>query len=136
MIVLDSCAAVDIVRETTEGKALSSLMLTGEKVISSDLFYAEITNAFWQYCKAGFYGEGEAANNIEKAIQLVDEFFPLDEFCKEAFSESVRLDHSSYDMLYFILARRNGATLFTLDRKLQRLCLNNGVNCVFADTEF
>ena len=40
------------------------------------------------------------------------------------------------DRLYFVLARRNAATLFTLDRKLQQLCLDNGVNCVLTDTEF
>lgn len=33
-----------------------------------------------------------------------------------------------------ILARRNAATLFTLDRKLQELCLDAGVNCVFTET--
>ena len=43
---------------------------------------------------------------------------------------------SVYDMLYFVLARRNAATLFTLDRKLQQLCLDNGVDCVLTDTNF
>ena len=55
---------------------------------------------------------------------------------KMAFSEAVRLNHPVYDMLYFVLARRNAATLFTLDRKLQQLCLDNGVDCVLTDTNF
>ena len=46
------------------------------------------------------------------------------------------LRHPVYDMLYFVLARRNAATLFTLDRKLQQLCLDNGVDCVLTDTNF
>lgn len=33
-------------------------------------------------------------------------------------------------MFYFMLARRLGATLFTLDRKLMALCEENGVDCV------
>ena len=33
-------------------------------------------------------------------------------------------------MFYFVLARRFGATLFTLDRKLIRLCEEQGVQCV------
>ena len=33
-------------------------------------------------------------------------------------------------MFYFVLARRTGGTLFTTDRKLMKLCLDNGVNCV------
>ena len=50
--------------------------------------------------------------------------------------EAMRLRHPVYDMLYFVLARRNAATLFTLDRKLQQLCLDNGVDCVLTDTNF
>ena len=46
----------------------------------------------------------------------------------------MRLEHSSYDMVYFILARRTGATLFTLDKKLIELCLNNGVDCLYKTT--
>ena len=53
-----------------------------------------------------------------------------------ASTESVRLEHSSYDLFYLILARREGATLFTIDRKLQDLCARNGVNCVWLDKEF
>lgn len=136
MIILDSSAAVDMVRETDEGKALLSLMLTGETVISLDLFYAEVSNAFWKYCKAGFYGEDDARRRIAKAIRLVDEFYPIEDCQVEAFGEAVRLQHPVYDMMYLVLARRNAATLFTLDRKLQQLCLDNGVNCVLTDTEF
>ena len=56
--------------------------------------------------------------------------------CCEATKEAMRLRHPVYDMLYFVLARRNAATLFTLDRKLQQLCLDNGVDCVLTDTNF
>lgn len=136
MIILDSSAAVDIARETEDGKALAALMLTGETVISSELFYAEVANSFSKYCRAGFFSEKEAKERMVKALQLVEVFCPLEESFAEAFSESIRLEHSVYDIVYLVLARRNGATLFTLDRKLQKLCLDNGVNCVFTDTEF
>lgn len=136
MIVLDSSAAVDIVRETEEGKALVSFMLEGEKVISSNLFFAEVSNAFWKYCRAGIYGEEDAKGRVAKAVGLVDEFQPIEDCYVEAFGEAVRLGHSVYDLFYLVLARRNAAQLFTLDRKLQQLCLDNGVNCVFTDTEF
>ncbi len=54
----------------------------------------------------------------------------------EALTESLRLDHSSYDLFYLVLARREGATLFTLDRKLQKLCDKNGVNAIWLDCDF
>ena len=45
---------------------------------------------------------------------------------------SSRLGHSAYDVFYFVLARRNAATLCTLDQRLQQLCLKNGVNCFYG----
>lgn len=102
-------------------------MLEGEEVISSQLFLIEVSNAFWKYHKAGLLDEKTVCANIEKAIALVDEFCDLDKTqCCEATKEAMRLRHPVYDMLYFVLARRNAATLFTLDRKLQQLCLDNG----------
>ena len=69
-------------------------------------------------------------------LSLVDEFVPDTDLWEEALSESLRLRHSPYDLLYLVLARRNAATLLTLDHKLQKLCLDNGVNCVALDDEF
>lgn len=57
-------------------------------------------------------------------------------FRGEALTEAVRLRRPVYDMVYFVLARRLGATLFTLDKRLQALCIDNGVNCVRLDTQF
>lgn len=51
---------------------------------------------------------------------------------KEAIAESIRLKHSACDMFYFVLARGNAATLFTLYKKLQDICLANGVNCIYS----
>ncbi|MBQ9002724.1 MAG: type II toxin-antitoxin system VapC family toxin [Eggerthellaceae bacterium] len=42
----------------------------------------------------------------------------------------MRLGHSVYDLLYFVLARRKGIALLTADKKLARLCEENGVECV------
>ena len=73
---------------------------------------------------------------ISRPNNLVSEFCEDDELVVEALSEAVRLNHPVYDLMYLVLARRHAATLFTLDRKLQQLCLDNGVNCVLTDTEF
>lgn len=45
--------------------------------------------------------------------------------------ESLRLGHSSYDLFYLVLARRTGATLFTLDKKMQELALDAGINSIW-----
>ena len=75
-------------------------------------------------------GKDDAGRLLSAGMSLVDEFYPLAELQVEALNEAIRLGHSTYDMFYFVLARRTGATLFTLDRKLAKLCELHGVNCV------
>lgn len=136
MIVLDASAAVDMARKTPEGLALGQLLLDGEEIMTQGLFPSEVSNAFWKYKHAGLLSEDEVQAFVKEATSLVDELCDVDGLLSEALSEAMRLDHPVYDMLYFVLARRNAATLFTLDKKLQRLCRENGVNCVEIDDEF
>ena len=130
MIVLDANAAVAMVLGTEEGDALRMLMLEGEKAIAPDLFCSEVSNVFWQYRRSDKLGEDEARLASEYALSLVDEMRPAAPLMVEALNEAMRLEHPVYDMLYFVLARREGATLLTLDKKLVGLCQENGVNCV------
>ena len=136
MIVLDCNAALAMARGTVEGDAFRSLMLRGEEAIAPRFFGIESANALWKMVRAGMMTEDEASDSLKAATNLVSDFCPDDDLVVEAFSEAVRLNHPGYDMLYFVLARRNAATLFTLDRKLQQLCLDNGVDCVLTDTNF
>ncbi|MBQ9003865.1 MAG: type II toxin-antitoxin system VapC family toxin [Eggerthellaceae bacterium] len=130
MIVLDACAIVDMVRQTPDGLALQQLMLNDEPAISCDLIRAETASAFRKLARTEGLSASQAERYCSEAIALVDEFYPMAELQTEALRESIRLDHSTYDLFYFILARRTGATLFTLDRKLMALCAAHGVDCV------
>lgn len=136
MIVLDASAAVDMARKTPEGLALGQLLLKGEEIVTHGLFPSEVSNAFWKYKHVGLLSEDEVHSFVKEATSLVDEVCDTDNLLREALSEAMRLDHPVYDMLYFVLARRNAATLFTLDRRLQKLCRDNGVNCVELDDGF
>lgn len=130
MIVLDSSAACDMVRKTEEGMAFRALMLSEEKVISCELLRAEVVSMFRKLCRHGFIPIEKVQSFLTESTALVNEYYSIQELQEEVLSESIRLDHSSYDMFYFVLARRFGATLFTLDRKLIRLCEEQGVQCV------
>ena len=130
MIVLDCSAAINIVRKTPEGRALRGLMVIGEKRIATELFRAEAAHALEKYVRAGAYERSQALSLLEESTSLVDEFHPLSENDVEALSEACRLGHSVYDMFYFTLARRYGATLFTEDRRLIELCDREGVECI------
>ena len=132
MLVLDANAAISILKKTPEGRAFSELMKDNERVIAPHLYVAEITNALRKHVRAGDYTL-ELAHALQiEALNLVDEFIDMRENCIEALDESIRNNHSSYDMFYFILARRNGATLFTLDRRLIALCEKLKIDCVHA----
>ena len=133
MIVLDCSAAMAILFETEEGSAFVSLMLKDEKAISSQLFVAELHSALRKHVKAGDFDTALAHTLIRQALDLVDEFVDMRENGIEAFDESIRHNHSSYDMLYLTLARRNGATLFTLDRRLIALCEQLKIGCVHLE---
>ena len=135
MIVLDANAAINIAVGTPEGEALEALMLEGERVTAPALLCAELTHVLEKRIRGGLSSKSEAVAMGTLCLSMVGEFVSDAELWEEALAESVRLHHSSYDLFYFILARRTGSTLFTLDKKLQKLCLDNGVNCVFVDEE-
>lgn len=131
MIVLDCCAAVDIVRGTPRGLALKPLLLEGDVIITSELYCAELAHVFQKYVTESMLDKVQALALIENAIELVDEFVPLRENYIEAFHQAVISGHSSYDMFYLTLARRNAALLVTLDKKLSSLCDELGVDCLY-----
>lgn len=130
MIVLDACALCELVRQTEEGQALKALMLKDEAVISCELVRAETVSVFRKLARIESLSPKEAERYVETGLALINEFHPLEPMQTEVLRESIRLDHSPYDLFYFVLARRTGATLFTTDRKLMRLCEKHGVDCI------
>lgn len=130
MIVLDACAMCEIVRQTEKGAALQGLMLEDEMVVSCDLVRAEIASVFRKLAITEKLDAAETVGYVEAGLALVDEFFTIESLQDEALRESIRYGHSTYDLFYFVLARRLGATLFSTDKKLALLCEKHGVSCV------
>lgn len=130
MIVLDVNAAVAIVKGIEEGLALRGLILDGETITAPHFFITELGNVAWKYVRAGELSEEGSHYLLERTMGLVNYFVSTEELLIEAIHEAIRNEHPVYDMLYMVLARRNGATLFTLDKRLRQICVANGVNCV------
>lgn len=129
MIVLDACALVEMGRGSNVGQTLRGLAGMDDKAVSCDLIRAETANVFRKLMRTGITAS-EAQMLFAESLMLIDEFYPLEDLQDEALRESIRLSHSTYDMFYFVLARRTGATLFTTDRRLMELCAENGVDCI------
>lgn len=130
MIVLDACALCEMTRQTNEGQALLSLMVKDEATISCELIRAEVASVLRKLARVEKLDPKVADEYIKAGLDLVDMFYPLEPLQSEVLRESLRFDHSPYDLFYFVLARRMGATLFTTDRKLMKLCEKHGVDCI------
>ena len=130
MIVLDCCAAREVVQGTPRGRAFDALIAEGEKILAPEFFKIEVRNSLWKYAASGKADPGTIAYYTRTALGLVDEFVPTDENIEEAYAEAVLRKHPVYDMLYATLARRNACAFFTADKKLMRLCETMGVNVV------
>lgn len=125
--VLDASGAFEILFKKEKAKRYTELLSNADTVISSTLFKAECVNVLWKYVRAGQIEEEKALPSIDRLFDLVDVFVDPGENAVESFHEAVRLSHSVYDMLYFTLARRNGAVLLTSDTRLSALALQEGV---------
>ena len=125
--VLDANAGIEIILNRPKAVHFKAFINQCNKIISSDLYKAEVANTLWKYIIAGYLSKDKAADLLQLAQNLVDEYYEIDKNNSEALIESVRVKHSVYDMLYLTLARREGAILLSLDRKLLLLAKKNGI---------
>ena len=130
MLVIDVSAAIGIARAGGDGAASARLMADCEKTIAPELFCEEAAQVAWKYAHVGALDREGAVLMMRATLGCVSEFYPNCALAEEALAEAVRLDHSFYDMLYFVLARRTSSPLLTCDKKLAKLCRDNGLECI------
>ena len=126
--VLDTCAAFEIAFHGPKYSLFMNAVAGAEKVIAPTLFDSEVTNVLWKYARNGAIDEENARKTLAYILQIVDEYTDTSELAIEALHEGIRLGHSIYDMFYLVLARHNGATLLTTDKKLKALAKSLGVS--------
>ncbi len=132
--VLDASAAIELIRKADKAELIETYLLHSNLIISSDLYKAECANALWKMAKAGMIKHDELSTLLEQCYKLVYSFVNIGENSTESLFEANRLGHPVYDMLYFTLARRTGAIMLTMDRRLTRLCKESGIDCPLIDT--
>jgi predicted nucleic acid-binding protein len=96
-------------------------------VVAPDIYVCELTNTIWKYYTAKILTEDDCIQYIQDGISYVDTFIDSREIWREAFSEGIHNGHSIYDMLYMVVARRNGGILITNDSVLAAICKKNRV---------
>jgi len=133
-VVLDTSAAIELIRKKEKAGLIETYLRHSNLIISSDLYKAECANTIWKMAKAGMIKQDELSTLLEQCDKLVYSFIDIKENSAESLFEANRLGHPVYDMLYFTLARRTGATLLTMDRRLTKICKENGIDCPLLDT--
>jgi predicted nucleic acid-binding protein len=129
-MVIDARAGLEITLQRSRSSVLNSHISSASKVITSDLYKIEVANVIWKYVKANLLEKEMANKTLELTQNLVDEFIDIAENNEEAMNESIRIGHSTYDMIYFTLARRYSASLMTLDARLKKIAGEAGIDVI------
>jgi predicted nucleic acid-binding protein len=130
IIVIDASAGIEIALDRAKSALFSQKLLSAKKVISSDLYKIEVANIIWKYVKANLLEKEKANQTLELTQSLVDEYIDIAENNEEAMNESIRMGHSTYDLLYFTLARRYSSSLMTLDKELKVIAERSGLDVI------
>ena len=89
---------------------------------------AEAENFFWKYQKLSNHNYDECVMSNDHIASLPDEYVNERDLYQESFKLRCLMDHSIYGMIYLLLARRNNATLLTMDRRLVASAEKEGVS--------
>lgn len=120
-LVIDASAAVGLVLGITGTEVFTPLLEQADLVVAPDLYLAEIANAIWKYRKADLPPMARCEQVLEQAKNLPDHLESSSDLCLEAFALASRHRHPVYDALHLVLARRNNASILTMDRRLAEL---------------
>jgi predicted nucleic acid-binding protein len=118
--VLDASGAVHLVLNSEHASDLTAKLEDVAVVIAPDLFCSEVANALLKYVRAGDLTLDLAMTRFEQCMGLADSLIPERTLAPEALVAAARYQHSVYDMMYAVLARRSGATVITMDRRFAR----------------
>jgi len=120
-IVIDASAAVGLVLGITGTEIFTPLLEQANLVVAPDLYVAEVASAIWKYRKADLVPMARCEHVLELVVSLPDRFESSSSLFLEAFALACRHRHPVYDALYLVLARRNNASILTMDRRLAAL---------------
>ena len=130
ILVLDASAAAEIVMRRNQAERFRKAAAEAEVVTVPDLYFCEIANLFWKYAHFAHVDAEQCAAALRMAAALPDESVSAPDLSIECFNAACHLSHPAYDMFYLVLARRRGAHLATLDKKLLSLCREQGVQTI------
>jgi predicted nucleic acid-binding protein len=126
-VVLDASAAIAAVLGREPAPAILEIVDRASIVIAPEMFVPEVTSGLWKYVIAGQLSIDNAIHQLQRAVKLVGSHTVAADLAPEVLREAETRRHSVYDLFYVVLARREGAAVITLDRRLRKLVEEMGV---------
>lgn len=120
-LVLDASAAIEAVLGRSLAVKIIEKLEHADRVSVPDLYFAEVANALWKYVRAGDLQVDDAQTLLSTAASFADDALPARDLATEALATSEAFGHPVYDALYAITARREGAAVCTIDKRLLEL---------------
>jgi len=121
ILVLDASAAIEAVLGRTLALKIVDQLEQADRVTVPDLYFAETANALWKYVRSGELHLDDAQNLLSTAASFADDALAARDLATEALATADAFGHPVYDALYAITARREGATVCTIDKRLLKL---------------
>lgn len=109
------------------GPAILDVLAGAAVVIAPELFVAEVTSGLWKYVIANQLSLEKASDRLDSVLKLVDRYHPVAALAQEVLREASARRHSVYDLCYAVLARREGASVVTIDGRLRKLIVTMGL---------
>jgi predicted nucleic acid-binding protein len=119
IVVLDASAAIALALGRENSGDVRELLRQSDLVLAPDTYPSEITNVFWKYASFSDLSIEKCEKGIDYCLDLIDDYIATIDLCREVFSESIKTEHSAYDLFYLIIARRHNAAIITGDKKMK-----------------
>lgn len=119
--VLDASAAVRLILGDPAAAAVAGQIREAALVMAPELMLSEVANTLWKLQRAGHLADLDPQQLLADARDLVDRVEADRHLQAEALALACHHDHPVDDCLYLALARREAATLISMDRRLQQL---------------
>jgi predicted nucleic acid-binding protein len=127
IFVVDTSAAMEVLLNRPNGDRLVRQLADAEEVIAPDRLFAEAANALGKSHRFQKLALDVCERALEELEGLVDRTVPCRELYRDAFALARTSQRSAYDMFYLALARREAATLVTLDAALKKEAEHQGI---------
>lgn len=130
-IVLDTSAAIEIALDGKDCGHYWEIVSQAEAVLAPELLVAEVVNTVWKLHQSRQLEIEKCEWAVEFALGLVETLVSHRGLYRDALELSFREERRAvYDMFYLALARREGATLLTLDKGLRKEAKRQGIRVI------